>query len=882
MAIIRNLRVEHGTRSKPVGVSRPRLSWELEGSDGAQLAYEICVTGDGRPAFSTGKQPGLSSSFIEWPAPSLQSREIVVVKARVWTGREQPSKWSEPLTVEATLLEPSDWVSGFISPSLEEPHNGARRGYLLRAGFQVTLSSVRRARVYATAHGMYELEINGSAAGDELFAPGWTSYEHRLRFQTYDVTHLLEDGHNAIGAWLADGWYRGRLGFHGGRWDNYGTDIALLAQLELTHADGSVTVVPLDSAWRWSRAPIVSTGIYEGESFDAQAVQPGWSRSEFSDHDWHLPATIPIAEFPAQLVPPTGPGVSVTQTLQPVSVQRRPNGRIRLDFGQNIAGRLRFKLTGYPGLTISLHHAEVLEHDELSIRPLRTAAAIDRYTFRSSQPEEWAPRFTYHGFRYAEIEGWAGSVEELDVVAEVIHTNVERSGWFESSHALLNKLHENTVWGMRGNFVDIPTDCPQRDERLGWTGDIQVFAPAALYLFHSAGTLSGWLRDLAVEQRKYGSVPNFVPWIECGFPSAPAAAWGDAAVIVPWTIYERTGDTKILADQFESMRAWVDLVESLSNGNGLWDRGFQLGDWLDPASPPDHPGESHTDSHLVATAYFARSAKVLAATADVLGDDAAHAHYERLHRLVKAAFQEEYVSKSGRVVSDTQSALALAIVFDLFVNDTQREYAGARLKELVIDSGHRVQTGFVGTPIICDALAQVGAIETAYHLLLQEEMPSWLYPVKMGATTIWERWDSMLPNGEVNPGEMTSFNHYALGAVVDFLHRVVAGLAPGKPGYREIIVQPQPGGGLEHASARHLTPQGLAEVGWRRVGSTLVVDVIVPAGTSARVRLPGDDWQEVTVGSGSHRFEAAFPMVSEDAVRPERHDPHARVQPEPV
>ena len=524
-----------------------------------------------------------------------------------------------------------------------------------------------------------------------------------------------------------------------------------------------------------------------------------------------------------------------------------------------------------------LRHAEVLEHGELATRPLRNAAARDSYVFAGGGTEEWTPRFTFHGFRYAEIDGWDGPVDALAVEAEVLHSDMRRTGWFDSSHALLNRLHENTVWGMRGNFIDLPTDCPQRDERLGWTGDIQTFGPAALYLYDSATVLKSWLRDLAAEQDDDGNVPNFVPWIACGFPDEPTAAWGDAAVIVPWTIYERTGDTAVLRDQYPSMTAWVELENRLSDPRGVWNHGFQLGDWLDPAAPFDNPGESRTDRYLVSTAYFARSAQLLAATARLLGRTEDADRYEAMHRRARKGFQTEFVSPSGRVVSDSATGLALAIVFDL-LEPHQRATAGRRLAELVVEGDHRIQTGFVGTPIICDALVSTGSVDTAYHLLLQTQQPSWLYPVTMGATTIWERWDSMLPNGDVNPGEMTSFNHYALGAVVDFMHRRIAGLAPAAPGYRAVAVEPRPGGGLTSATAVHESPHGRIEVGWRREGERFLLRVVLPPEVSARIVLPGSGEVLERTG-GEHELEDRLRPAELDPPMPARINPH---EPKPV
>ena len=423
---------------------------------------------------------------------------------------------------------------------------------------------------------------------------------------------------------------------------------------------------------------------------------------------------------------------------------------------------------------------------------------------------------------------------------------------------------------MRDNFVDLPTDCPQRDERAGWTGDIQVFAPTALFLYCAHGTLAGWLRDVAAEQRDQGHVPNFVPWIECGFPNHPTAAWGDAAVIVPWEMYTHDGDTRVLSDQYESMTAWVDLVDDLTGHTGLWNTGFQLGDWLDPAAPPDSPGDSLTDKYLVATAYLVKSSRLVAQTAAVLGNTDDAAHYQEVAARATSAFQNEYLSESGELKNDTVASLAIALVFDLFENEDQMKRAGERLLELIAESGYHISTGFVGTPIICDALVIAGSVDAAYHLLLQDELPSWLYPVSMGATTIWERWDSMLPDGSVNPGDMTSFNHYALGAVADFMHRVVAGLSTVGAGGSHLRFEPRPGGGLTYARAEHQGPIGTAVSSWVRSDDNFTLEVEVPVGAVGTVVLPGTNGTEVQVGPGLHRFSTTYKPATEDEQQPQK------------
>ncbi|WP_305081023.1 MULTISPECIES: glycoside hydrolase family 78 protein [unclassified Nocardiopsis] len=847
---------EHHRSALGIGESRPRLSWTLRQAPPGwrQEAYEIEVRDDDGRIRSSGRVTGAESVLVPWPGPPLASRERRSVRVRVWGGDQaDPSPWSPPLEVEAGLLDPADWWAQMAGPG--DGLVGDERPVLLRGGFTLP-SAPLRARLYVTAHGVFEAEINGERVGDEVLAPGWTTYPARLRYRTHDVTALLREGANAVGAHLADGWYRGRLGFHGGRRNIYGDRTGLLAQLEVECADGSTVRFGTGPHWRCAPSATLSASLYDGEHHDARLDREGWSRPGFDD-TWWTPA-VPVERDPATLVAPLSPPVRCTAELDPVAVTPTGEGGLLVDFGQNLVGRLRLRVQGPTGTAVTVRHAEVLEDGRLCTRPLRHAEATDTYVLAGTgQAEEWEPRFTYHGFRYAEITGWPGGLEPGAVVARVLHTDMRPTGEFTCSDPLLQRLHENVRWSMRGNFVDVPTDCPQRDERLGWTGDIQVFAPTASFLYDCAGMLRSWLADLAAEQYPDGTVPFVVPTIHAPTwtPAWPAAVWGDAAVLTPWRVYERFGDTRVLRDQYDSARAWVDLVAERLEPDGTWRRDRQLGDWLDPAAPPEDPFQARTDPSLVATAYAAESARVMAETAGVLGREADRERYARLAEHVRTGFGKAYALGGGRLSSDTQTAYALALCFGLLAEE-ERSAAADRLAALVAGDGYRIATGFAGTPLVCDALSGHGHTDTAYRLLLQREAPSWLYPVVMGATTVWERWDSMLPDGRVNPGEMTSFNHYALGAVADWLHRTVAGLAPDAPGYRRLRIAPRPGGGLERAGATHETPYGTASVHWRRAGGLLRVDAVVPPGTTAVVDLPGREPFEV--GGGEHRLEAPW------------------------
>ncbi|MGY1602273.1 family 78 glycoside hydrolase catalytic domain [Geodermatophilus sp. SYSU D00815] len=840
--------VEHHREPLGIGEATPRLSWvvrtDLPGW--RQAAYELEI-GDR----SSGRVESAESVLVAWDAPPLTSRERRSVRVRVWgEGAAEPSAWSQDAVVEAGLLAPADWTAELVRPVL--PDDADEPVLLLRRGFTLD-KPVARARLYATAQGVYEAELNGRPVGDHVLAPGWTSYRHRLRYQTYDVTALVTEGANALGAQLADGWFRGYIGFTGSR-GHWGERTGLLAQLEVEHPDGTRTIVGTDGSWRSTAAPTTRAGLYGGETFDARRELPGWSTAGFDDAAWSPVETGALDV--ATLVAPTGPPVRRTQVLPAVEVFRSPAGKVLVDFGQNLVGRIRFALPDAPaGTEITVRHAEVLEDGELGTRPLRKARATDVVVLDGEGPRTWEPRFTFHGFRYAEVEGWPGELTTADLEAVVVHTDLRPTGTFTCSDPDVTKLHENVAWGMRGNFVDVPTDCPQRDERLGWTGDLEAFVPTAAFLYDTAGMLRSWLADLAAEQLEDldGVVPLYVPWIPLlPFPVQAEAGWGDAAVVVPWTLYQRHGDAQLLADQWASMTAWLDAFASAA-GSDLDFAGvpFMLGDWLDPAAPPDQPGAARTPWPLVATAYLARSARIMAEAAAVLGRDGSE--HAALAERAAERFRAEYVTPTGRVAYPAQTAYALALECDLLL-PAQREHAGRLLAEQVADDGFHIGTGFLGTPFVTDALVDADEVATAYQLLLQRENPSWLYPVTMGATTVWERWDSMLPDGSINPGEMTSFNHYAYGAVADWLHRTVAGLAAAEPGYRKLRIAPRPGPGITSAAATHETPYGTAAVSWSVDGSAFALELTVPPNTTAEVSLP-DGSAPFEVGSGRHVLE---------------------------
>lgn len=846
------LRFEHHPTGAPllgIGTSSPRLSWLVEAADTGyvQGSYEVEVIREGRAPQAVAVA-ARDQILVPWPVEPLTSRERAVVRVRVRDAGATEgvqaawSPWSERTVVEAGLLRQEDWTARFVSPrtlgNLDMPAPVLR-------GVVALPDDVVRGRLYATAHGIYAASLNGHRVGEEELAPGWTSYRRRLRYQTHDVTELLRGGENVLEVLLGNGWYRSRIGFAEGR-ALYGDRLSLLAQLEVTICDGTIRVLSTDGSWTARNSAVVSNDLYDGQRTDLRLA--GGDVGQEAD------AVDVVSGDLSRLVAPEGPPARVTDVLPAVKFLPALSQATIVDFGQNVVGWVRLRIRGMDaGREVVVRHAEVLESGELGVRPLRTAKATDSYVLAGRDEQVLEPNLTFHGFRYAEVTGVLDLRAE-DLEAVVVGTDLRRTGWFNSSHRLLDRFHENVVWGMRGNFLHVPTDCPQRDERLGWTGDIQIFSPTANFLFDSAGFLASWLADLAADQQQDGSVPFVVPDV-LRHSSPAAAAWGDAATVVPWVVYRRTGDLELLRRQLPSMRAWVDCITRLAGSNLVWSGGFQFGDWLDPTASPDDPSAAQVDPDVIATAHLARSAEIVAWSAEELGDDRTARQYRELATAARVAFAHEYVTPGGRVVSDAQTAYALAIEWQLLPSAEQRSRAALRMADLVRSSGFRIGTGFVGTPLIADALTAAGHAALAYRLLLQTRCPSWLYPVTMGATTVWERWDSMLPDGSINPGEMTSFNHYALGAVADWLHRTVAGLAPAAPGYREILVRPLPGGGLTFASARHLTPYGEAAVAWHRDGGLLTLHVRVPVGSRATVHIPGEA-APVVVLHGDHVWEA--------------------------
>jgi alpha-L-rhamnosidase len=849
--VIAQLRTEHGSHPLGIDARQPCLGWEMtSGTRGArQTAYRIQVAesaddlADGENLlWDTGQVDSDRSAHHAYEGPALESGQRYFWRARVWDENGRPTEWSTIAWWETGLLAPYDWQARWIEPDLEMDASAPRPAAMLRKEFMLD-GGVQSARLYVTSHGLYEMYLNGQRVGDELFTPGWTSYKERLQYRAYDVTSLLEEGNNAIGAMLGDGWYRGRIGRHRDSYV-YGDNVALLAQLHVTYDDGRTAIaVRTGDGWKAASGPIRMSDIYLGEKYDARLERPGWAGADFEDGDWS--GVREVEHSKEILFASAAPPVRRIQALKPVALIHTPAGETVLDMGQNMVGRMRMMVKGAAGTEVTLRHAEALDKDgNFYTDNLRRASQTTSYILSGKGNETYEPHFTFHGFRYVHVSGYPGELDSSDFTGIVIHSDMEPTGHFESSHPLVNQLQHNIVWGQKGNFLDVPTDCPQRDERLGWTGDIQVFAPTASFNMDTSGFLEKWLRDLEADQLDNGSVPNVVPNVR-GEGASGAAGWGDAAVIVPWEVYQAYGDERVLDTQYASMKAWVDYQAERAGANGtkyLWDGDFTYGDWLAFTSAPSgarfYPG-AYTNTDLVSSAFFARSTDLLRRSAEVLGKEEDARKYGALFEQIRAAFQQAFVTASGRVVSDTQTAYLLALRFGLLTGELESE-AARYLSEDVEERGH-LTTGFLGTPYLAPVLSRYGDTEAAYELLLNMNYPSWLYPITMGATTIWERWDGVKPDSTFQDPGMNSLNHYAYGAIGEWLYETVAGLQAAAPGYKEILIAPRPGGGLTHARARHQSPYGLIESSWALANGRFHLDIAVPTNTRATVRLPGAD-----------------------------------------
>jgi alpha-L-rhamnosidase len=729
-------------------------------------------------------------------------------------GWEQPgfddSSW--PAAKDTAAYGSGPWGNQVIQPSPPVPY--------LRHGFQLG-KPVASARLYVSALGLYEAHINGKRVGNDDFTPGWTDYNKRVQYQTYDVTSMLHQGDNAIGALLGDGWYSGNIGFAGTH--VYGQQPWFLGQLQVDFTDGTSQTVGTDGSWKTAAGPLRASDIYMGETYDARAEQSGWDGTGFNDASW--PAAKVNTSVTPNLVAQAGPPVRVDSVLKPVKRTEPKPGVFVFDLGQNMVGWNRLTVSGSAGTTVTLRNAEVLNSDgTIYTANMRGAADTDHYTLKGGGTETYEPRFTYRGYRYVEVTGYPGTPGLNSVAGVVAHADAPPNGTLNTSDPLVNQIQHNIVWGQKGNFFSVPTDCPQRDERLGWTGDIGAFAPTSTFNMDADTFLAKFSTDLTDAQTSEGAFTDVAPAVISG---AGTAGWGDAGVIIPFTLWQRYGDLQVVRDHYPAMQKWVDYLKAHSTGLIRPAQGF--GDWLNV--------QDNTPLDLIGTAYFAHSVDLVAQMADGVGDHAAAADYRTLWGQIRDAFDAKYVKSDGTVGGGSQTAYVLALS-DNLLPDAQVTPAADKLVANIAAHGGHLTTGFLGTGELLPTLTRTGHNDVAYQILQQKTFPSWGYEIDKGATTIWERWDGIKTDGTFNDPGMNSFNHYGLGSVGDWMYQNIAGIAPAAPGYQRVVVHPRPGGTLTWASARYRSDYGDISSKWSVSHGRFSLDVSVPVGTTAEVWVP--------------------------------------------
>jgi alpha-L-rhamnosidase len=861
---VTHLLTENQTDPLSIDALTPRFSWQITEANKRgvmQSAYEIKVKNGKHEEWSSGKVISDQSVYVPYKGEGLKAGQKYTWQVMVWDNLGNASAWSTVASWQMGLLAPSDWKAQWIIPGFAED-SVTRPSPLFRKAFSLS-KKVAYATAYITSHGLYEAQINGHRVGTAYLTPGWTSYNKRLQYQAYDVTALLQQGKNAVGAVLGSGWYRGHFGYNPTP-NLYGKDIALLLQIDITYADGSKATVISDDSWKSSTGPVRFAEIYYGATIDDRMQQKNWSTTNFDDKGWDGVAVKNFAKN--TLIATYNEPVRKHETFKPVKIFTTPKGEKVIDFGQNLVGWVQMKVNGKSGDKITLSHAEVIDKaGNFYTDNLRTARSQDVYILNGEGEETFEPQFTWQGFRYIKIEGYPGDLKPEDFTAVALYSDMAPTGTFNCSNTLVNQLQHNIQWGQKGNFLDVPTDCPQRDERLGWTGDAQVFSRTATYNMNVHNFFTKWLKDVAADQYESGSVPFVIPnVIAQGLKSGPGAStgWADVSTIIPWNMYLAYGDKRILQDQYGSMKAWVDYMRHQSK-NDLWNTGNHFGDWLFYSENDDTDGQSAiTSKYLIAQCFYAYSTQLLINAAEVLDNTEDVAFYTNLLTQIKSAYLKEYVTPNGLISSDTQTAYVLALQFDM-LPEGLRQQAADRLVVNIHRYNNHLTTGFLGTPYLCHVLSRFGHADVAYRLLLQDTYPSWLYPVKMGATTIWERWDGIRPDGTFETPTMNSYNHYAYGAIGDWMYRVIAGIdtKTDGPGYKQITIKPTIGGKLQYAAADYETNYGKVSSHWKLDNGSLILDVEIPANTTATIYIPVSSNSSVTEGGKSFNVDASIKLA---------------------
>jgi len=921
---VEHLRVEYLENPLGIDETAPRLSWKLtaKGRGARQTAYQILVASSEQllaknraDLWDSGKVATSDTTQIVYKGKKLESREQCYWKVRAYSGSGKASPWSAAAHWSMGLLAPPDWSAQWIShKDTSRLHESRKELYLpparyFRKGFQSS-GKPRRAVLYASALGNYDAYINGTRVSERMFAPGWSDYRRRAYYNTYDVTALVTGGSNAIGAVVADGWYSGYVGYgllvgYGpnkvGRYF-YGKTPALVAQLEIEYDDGKRITIGTDETWRVSTGAVVEADILMGETYDARLEPQGWARAEFDAAKWE-PA-IQAAEngstratfhdragarevelgftLPARMQSYSGPPVRPIEQVRPVSVVEQSPGVYIFDLGQNISGVARLNVRGEAGTKVRLRFGEMLHADgRLMTENLRKARAIDTYILHGDEKgETWTPRFTYHGFRYVEVTGLTQKPDLGTITGVVVHSATQLTSAFEASDPMVNQLFRNIVWTQRANFVEVPTDCPQRDERLGWTGDAQAYVRTATYNADVAAFFTKWLDDLEEAQQPNGAFTDYAPYPmrHGGSGEAFGTAWMDAGIICPYTIYKAYGDTRVIDRHWDAMMRFMRFRHANSPEFQGAKAGNHWGDWLSVGSS--------TPIEFIDAVYFARTSRLMAEMARATGRAAEAAMFDDWFAKIRARFQRDYVVEAGRLKVDNQTAYALALEAGLIEDGPQR------LAELIEKNNFRMSTGFLGTKVLLPVLTAHGHNDLAARLFQSREFPSWGYEVANGATTMWERWNSYTKDKGFFAPAMNSFSHYAFGAVAEWMFTTLAGIDTDGAGFAHIVIKPEPPSSssnpdrapIDWAAARYDSIRGTIASRWKRTAESFELEATIPANTMATVYMPGRSAADVTesgrplarakgiakvhaengrvaidIGSGTYHFRASAP-----------------------
>ena len=830
-----DLRIEYDKAPFGLSVKNPRFSWKLKSgrTDTMQKNYRIVVTesGSGNTVWDSKLIESDASIHVEYAGGALLDETAYSVHVEACDNHDEKSEIEGGFVTG--IFDPASFQARMITHDLSEDNKSCPVFYSSFA----TRKKVKRAVAYVTSYGVYEMSVNGKTAGDLRMAPGWTSYKNRLQYQIYDITELI-DKRNFVEITVGNGWYKGILGFTL-KPNNYGDRVAAFAEIHVFYEDGSCDKIFTDENWGVREGQILSSEIYMGESVDT-------TKADFAE------GKVSVTEFdPKTLVAQENEPVRVTKRLKPVKIFTDPEGNKLVDFGQNLTGVVELNIKGKKGQKVTVKHAETLDKNGVFYpETLRKAVSIDAFVLNGER-QVLSPKFTFHGFRYAKIEGIEDLTEDM-FTALVIHSDMEEIGDFECSNKKVNQLYSNVTWSFRDNFLDVPTDCPQRDERLGWMGDAQVFCWTASEIRNTARFYSKWMKDIGAESSLEKGVPHVVPDILGSYSSS---AWSDAAVIIPWAVYQTYGDTRILSDSWQCMHEWVDHIRNHCGDNGLWQTGFQYGDWLalDKEEMADRTGA--TDKYLIANAYYLYVTDIVRKTAKVLGHSDAEKSYSKLYEKTLEAFRSEYYTSTGRIVSETQTGAVISLFFGLAREKDRKRILDALVENIAAHKNHLV-TGFVGTPYLCHVLSENGAHDLATVLFMREDYPSWLYAVNKGATTIWERWNSITPEGDFDVSGMNSLNHYAYGSIADWMFRKISGIEQLEPGYKRFRVKPMLVKGIYSFDRSFETMYGTIESHVSCKDRRIKVKVVVPVNTTAELTLP-EQTETKVLGSGTYEFDYA-------------------------